>query len=116
GDRDRIIQVLTNLLANALKFSPKNSEVVIGVSCSDGNIRFAVTDHGPGIPEGEQAKLFVPFQQVDSSDSRTKGGTGLGLAISKAIVIKHGGRIGFDTKSGAGSTFWFELPIRQTLR
>jgi len=116
GDRDRIIQVLTNLLANALKFSPKNSEVVIGVSCVDGNIRFAVTDHGPGISEGEQEKLFVPFQQVDSSDSRAKGGTGLGLAISKAIVIKHGGRIGFDTKSGAGSTFWFELPIRQTLR
>ena len=110
GDRDRIIQVLTNLLSNAIKFSPDNGEVVLSVCRTElRSLKFAVSDEGPGIDESQQSKLFAPFQQIDSSDSRTKGGTGLGLAISKAIIDKHGGKMGFETEPGSGSTFWFEL-------
>ncbi len=112
GDRDRVMQVLTNLLSNAIKFSPKHGEVRIVVNETENqNMRFAVSDQGPGIPESEREKLFTAFQQIDSSDSRAKGGTGLGLAISKAIVAWHGGSIGFQTGEHSGSTFWFELPL-----
>jgi PAS domain S-box-containing protein len=110
GDRDRLIQVLTNLVSNAVKFSPENCSVVVRVaSTGHERVRFSVSDSGPGIPEFAREKLFTAFHQVDSSDSRAKGGTGLGLAISKAIVEQHGGDIGFDTTDSGGSTFWFEL-------
>jgi PAS domain S-box-containing protein len=110
ADQDRLIQVLTNLVSNALKFSPKDSEVSVTVSASGAFCRFSVTDRGPGIPEDQLPKLFGLFQQLDSTDSRPKGGTGLGLAISKAIVEQHGGIIGVDTKPGQGSTFYFDIP------
>lgn len=114
GDRDRIIQVLTNLVSNAVKFSPPDSDVIIHVGTfHGGTVRFAVSDEGPGIPEEARDKLFTAFHQIDSSDSRAKGGTGLGLAISKGIVEKHGGSIGFQTNEQGGSTFWFELPLRR---
>lgn len=111
GDRDRIIQVLANLISNAFKFSPPQGKVELVVELTDaGKVRFSVSDEGPGIPESEREKLFLAFQQIDSSDSRAKGGTGLGLAISKAIVARHSGTIGFKTGEKTGSTFWFELP------
>jgi PAS domain S-box-containing protein len=114
GDRDRIIQVLTNLVSNAVKFSPPDSEVEICAKKKNGSeIRFAVIDHGPGIPEPARDKLFTAFHQVDSSDSRAKGGTGLGLAICKGIVERHGGHIGFDSPDEGGSVFWFELPLKR---
>jgi PAS domain S-box-containing protein len=111
GDRDRIIQVMTNLVSNAIKFSPPGKEVLLSVHIIDGGkLRFSVADEGPGIPEPARNKLFVAFQQIDSSDSRDKGGTGLGLAISKAIIERHGGTIGFNSKDDRGCIFWFELP------
>jgi len=110
-DIDRIIQVLTNFLSNAIKFSPTDGEVLVsGSIVNPGVYRFSVADNGPGIPEDQYDKLFQKFQQLDSSDMREKGGTGLGLAISKAIVEEHGGKIGFDSIPDAGATFWFELP------
>jgi PAS domain S-box-containing protein len=115
-DRDRIIQVLTNLVSNAIKFSPENSEVLIRAERKPSICKFSVKDMGPGIAEEEQHKLFARFQQIDSSDTRPKGGTGLGLAISKAIVEQHGGTIGVDTVVGEGSTFWIELPIASQLK
>ncbi len=112
GDPDRIVQVLTNLLSNAIKFSPRDSEMVLAVDYPSENLcRFSVTDRGNGIAPEHVHKLFGLFQQLDASDSRSKGGTGLGLAISKAIVEQHGGNIFVDTQLGHGSTFSFTLPV-----
>lgn len=112
GDRDRIIQVITNLVSNALKFSPEKTHVKIStITTAEGSLRFTVSDKGPGILESDSDRLFVAFQQLDSSDTRAQGGTGLGLAISKAIVECHGGKIGFDSNPDGGTTFWFDLPV-----
>jgi DNA-binding response OmpR family regulator len=108
---------LTNLLSNAIKYSPKGGCVTVTTSeCGPQRIRFSIKDEGPGIAANQLHKLFGLFQQLDSSDTRQKGGTGLGLAISKAIVEQHGGKIGVDTAPGAGSTFWFELPVSRMVQ
>jgi len=108
-DESRMMQVLANLLSNAAKFSPPDSEVIIRVSRSRGNLRCAVIDQGCGIPEEKQTQLFEKFFQVDGSDARSKRGTGLGLAIVKAIIEKHGGQIKIESEVGRGSTFFFDL-------
>ncbi len=111
ADPDRVIQVLTNLISNAVKFSDPGTQVLVLVSDgTPGNVRFSISDCGPGIPGDQMSKLFNKFQQLDSSDSRKKGGTGLGLAISKGLVELHSGTIGVDSTHGEGSTFWFEIP------
>ncbi|MBN9681573.1 MULTISPECIES: ATP-binding protein [unclassified Corallococcus] len=110
GDRDRLIQVLTNLVSNAIKFSPQGASVVVTAGfTADGRVRFSVTDQGSGIPEEKLPRLFGRFQQLDASDTRSKGGTGLGLAISQAIVEQHGGRIDVSSPPGQGATFHFTL-------
>ncbi len=110
ADPERLTQVLANLTSNAIKFSPANGCVTLKVEKQSGDTtRFTVTDEGLGIPREQQSKLFVNFQQLDSSDTRTKGGTGLGLAISKAIVELHGGHIGVISPPGEGASFWFEI-------
>ena len=116
-DKDLISQVLTNLLSNAIKFSPAAGKVWMTALASEDNVRmrFEVNDEGPGIPPSQAHKLFGKFQQLDSSDTRSKGGTGLGLAIAKAIVEQHHGHIGVDSTEGQGSTFWFDLPVRAPL-
>lgn len=111
GDKDRMMQVMANLLSNAAKFSNENDTVEISVAHHHGDtIRISVTDHGPGIPQEFQPKLFDKFTQSDSSDTRQKGGTGLGLSITKIIVEKHGGLIDFVSREGIGTTFYIELP------
>ncbi|QAT89082.1 sensory box histidine kinase/response regulator [Corallococcus coralloides] len=110
GDRDRLIQVLTNLVSNAIKFSPQGASVVVAAGfTAAGRVRFSVTDQGSGIPEEKLPRLFGRFQQLDASDTRSKGGTGLGLAISQAIVEQHGGRIDVSSPPGQGATFHFTL-------
>ncbi|HSB79234.1 MAG TPA: GAF domain-containing protein [Candidatus Methylomirabilis sp.] len=111
GDDRRITQVFLNLLGNAIKFT-EVGEVSVQVTAADGTFLVAVTDTGPGIAPGEQARIFEEFHQVDSSSTRKKGGTGLGLAIAQRIIALHGGRIWVESSPGKGSTFWFTLPLR----
>lgn len=108
-DKDRMMQVMANLLSNAAKFSPRGGTVEISIARRNGNVRITVKDNGSGIPEDARATIFERFTQADSSDQRAKGGTGLGLNIAKAIVEKHGGTIGFSTEVGKGTTFYFDL-------
>lgn len=109
-DGQRLIQVLSNLLSNAAKFSPAGSPVEIAAQRVGQAIRVSVSDHGPGIPADFRARIFEKFTQADASDTRQKGGTGLGLAISKELVEHMAGRIGFESEPGQGTTFYFELP------
>jgi len=111
ADWDRLIQVLTNLVSNAIKFSPPGGAVTVrALREAQGQVRFEVVDQGPGIPLEKRSRLFGRFQQLDSSDTRSKGGTGLGLAISQALVEQHGGHIEVRGEPGEGATFTFSLP------
>ena len=108
-DEGRIEQVVTNLLTNAIKFSPRGSKVVLSLEeAADEQICIRVTDNGPGIPDEMKMAIFDRFHQVSSDDAKV--GSGLGLAISKALVELHGGRIGVSDASPGGSEFWILLP------
>ena len=109
ADADRIVQVLTNLLSNSVKFSPAGGQVCVSASTQDSQVRFSVADRGRGIPTAKLESIFERFQQVDASDARVKGGAGLGLTICKSIVQQHGGRVWAESKLGQGSTFYVEL-------
>ena len=113
GDEDQVVQTLTNLLGNALKFSERGGRVVASAAAEDGHVVFRVRDEGRGIPSDKLALVFEPFAQVDSSDTREKGGTGLGLTISRAIVERHGGRIWAESRVGRGTTMLFTIPAEQ---
>jgi PAS domain S-box-containing protein len=111
-DSDRLTQVLTNLISNAAKFSPPGGVVRIRIDRERPfDVRVTVSDNGPGIPPEFCARIFQKFAQADASDSRAKGGTGLGLSIAKTITEKLGGRIGFDTTPGKGTSFYVILPV-----
>lgn len=111
-DGGRIVQVLDNLVDNAIKFAPENAGLVeISAKQEDGRVLFAVKDNGIGIPKEKQDGLFQRFYQVDTSLSRKTGGSGLGLAISKGIVEAHGGTIWVESDAGKGSTFFFAVPV-----
>ena len=110
SDPDRLTQVLTNLISNAVKYSPPEGTVRLITTRLAGFVRLEVVDRGPGIPEEFRSRIFGRFQQADSSDTRQQGGTGLGLAITRLIVERLGGTIGFETEIGRGTTFWIELP------
>jgi PAS domain S-box-containing protein len=110
ADHKRLLQVMTNLLSNAAKFSPEGEVVEITTEERADWLRVAVHDRGPGIPESFRARVFGRFNQADSTTSRQKGGTGLGLAICKRLVEMMQGRIGFQDREGGGTSFWFELP------
>jgi signal transduction histidine kinase len=109
GDADRLIQVLTNLLSNACKFSPVGGQVIVSAEARERMVRVAVIDHGPGIPEFFRDLVFEKFTQADTSTIRRHRGSGLGLHIAKSIIDALGGTIGFTTESGVGTTFYFEL-------
>lgn len=110
-DPDRFIQVMSNLLSNAAKYSPQGGTVRVRTERRDEFVRISVRDEGPGIPENFHGRIFEKFSQADSSSTREKGGTGLGLHIAKRFVEHMRGRIGFDSEFGRGSTFWVELPL-----
>jgi signal transduction histidine kinase len=106
----RVRQVLTNLVGNAIKFTPEGGAINVRVRPDGDGVRVEVIDTGVGITPADQRKLFNPFTQLDMSATRQAGGTGLGLSISKALVEAHGGQIGVESAPGAGSRFWFTLP------
>ncbi len=109
ADADRLGQVLTNLISNAIKFSRPGGRVTVTATPAGRQVAFAVADQGRGIPPDQLEAIFGRFQQVDSSDSRQKGGTGLGLAISRGIVDRHGGRIWAENRPG-GACLRFTIP------
>jgi CheY-like chemotaxis protein len=116
GDPGRIRQVLLNLTANAVKFTDQGRGTIeVRREPDPGRSRFAEIDTGIGISAENCSKLFQPFTQIDSSDRREHGGTGLGLSISKRFVELMGGEIGVESRPGSGSTFWFSIPLPETL-
>lgn len=115
GDVGRLEQVVANLLANAIKFSPKRAKIIVKLSQYVDSAEIAVIDEGKGIKEEDQKRIFDRFEQVEISDRKLKGGSGLGLSICKHIVEAHGGSIGVISELGAGSTFWIRLPLQQNL-
>ena len=111
GDADRIVQTLTNLLGNAIKFSPRDTTVTLSATVNGSELVFCVSDQGRGVPEEKLETIFERFSQVDASDSRDKGGSGLGLAICQSIVHAHGGRIWAEKNDPVGSRFQFTIPL-----
>lgn len=111
-DPDRIIQVFTNLISNAAKFSPRDAPITITLSLHGSTMRVAVADSGPGIPAHFRSSIFQRFAQADSSSTRQKGGSGLGLSISKAIVERLGGSIGFESVPDVGTVFFVDLRMQ----
>ncbi len=113
ADPDRIEQTLSNLISNAIKFSPVGGEIALSVKSLDENeAQFDIHDQGQGIPPGQLENIFNRFQQVDASDSRIRGGTGLGLAICRSIITQHRGHIWATSPPGDGATFHFTLPTK----
>ena len=110
GDRDRIEQVLVNLIDNAVKYSPDGGSVTVSTGPSEIGVRIEVVDEGIGIPLSEQGSVFEKFYRADPQQRDGPGGTGLGLYISRELVRRMGGTIGVRSRPGKGSTFFFELP------
>jgi signal transduction histidine kinase len=111
ADRHRILQVISNLVSNAGKFSRPGTAVTLAAERTDGLVRLSVADRGPGIPDTFRGRIFDRFSQYDSSDTRRHGGTGLGLSITKAIVERHGGHLDFAPRPGGGTIFFADFPL-----
>ncbi|MBN1935362.1 MAG: PAS domain S-box protein, partial [Anaerolineae bacterium] len=110
ADHERLRQVLTNLVSNALKYSPDGGRIMVSGRFDDESVYVAVTDQGIGIPAGEREHIFDRFYRVESALSRRTQGAGLGLYLAKSVIDAHGGRIWVDSEPGKGSTFVFTLP------
>ncbi len=116
ADRDKITQVLTNLISNAIKFTPAGGEVNIAVKPDSAEwLKISVSDTGPGIAAEQAEKIFDEFYQLQQPGERKAGGVGLGLAISKKLVEMHGGKIWLECGIGKGSLFSFTLPVQSSI-
>lgn len=111
GDRDRLLQVLTNLVSNALKFAPRRSRIDVSLRVEDGTLRVDVEDEGPGVPEPDRERIFEKFHQAQQPEWGAPRGTGLGLPISREIVQHHGGRLWVEARQPRGSRFSFTVPV-----
>ncbi|CAN5436124.1 hypothetical protein BH09CHL1_BH09CHL1_17500 [soil metagenome] len=115
-DQNRFVQVLTNLVSNAHKYTQEGGEITIRVQHEADNVRFEVIDNGAGLTSEEQQRLFTRFYRARNQSTQKAGGTGLGLAISKSLVEAQGGTIGVQSEPGKGSMFWFVLPVVEGAR
>jgi signal transduction histidine kinase len=113
GDRDKLVQVLTNYVSNAHKYTPAGGAISIVVKTQDDFAHVSVNDNGHGISEQDQRRLFSRFYRVDNEMTREVGGTGLGLSIVKQLIELQGGQVGVQSILGAGSTFTFTVPLAQ---
>ncbi|WP_434692183.1 sensor histidine kinase [Glutamicibacter sp. Je.9.36] len=111
GDADLLMTAIRNLIDNAIRYSPENTTVGVGIRQRDGYAQISVTDQGPGISAEEQERVFERFYRVDSARSRQTGGTGLGLSIVKHVLANHGGEVSLWSQPGHGSTFTLRLPL-----
>ena len=109
GDPNRLAQVVGNLLSNAIKYSPEGGTVEVVAERSNGAVRVTVRDEGLGIPDEQHDQIFTKFYRGDAATSGISG-SGLGLAFARAVIEAHGGRMGFTSAEGRGSTFFLELP------
>jgi two-component system sensor histidine kinase VicK len=112
ADREKIAIVVTNLLNNAIKYTPPGGRIQVGVRRDGGMVAVSVSDTGMGIPGTELDRIFDRFYQVESHLTRVQGGMGLGLSIAKGMIDLHGGRIWAESVEGRGSRFTFSLPIK----
>ena len=113
GDRDELVQIVQNLVENALKYASKGKAIDIAGHSADGHVELEVRDHGPGIAAEHMPRLTERFYRVNVQESRSRGGTGLGLAIVKHILIRHRGRLKIDSELGKGSAFTIRLPAHK---
>jgi signal transduction histidine kinase len=111
-DENRLQQVFANLLANAIRFSPEQAQVLLQVRLIGLKVRVSVSDQGPGVPADFESRLFQKFSQADSSTTRRMGGSGLGLAISKELVNRMGGEIGYEPNLPTGACFYIDLAVQ----
>jgi len=114
-DQDKLIQVLDNIISNALKYSPEGGEIIFSVSEHEDKVEISIKDCGVGIPTENLAKIFERFYRVDKARTRKLGGTGLGLAIAKEMVVAHGGEIWATSEEGKGTTVFFTLPLNHEI-
>ena len=110
-DPVRIMQVLSNLIDNACKYTPDETDILISVTKRPEHVRVSVLDSGPGIPDLQKESLFTPFTRGSIELTGRSGGLGLGLYVSRMIIELHGGKIGVETKIDSGSIFYFDLPV-----
>jgi signal transduction histidine kinase len=115
-DKEKLKEVMINLISNAIKYSPAGGEVNLRMKMDESNLRIEIQDHGIGIAKEHQPKLFEAFYRVDSSHTAAIPGTGLGLTIVKAIVEHHGGRCWFESEVGKGTTFFLLIPARREIK
>jgi signal transduction histidine kinase len=111
ADANRITQVITNILDNAIRYTPENGKVILAAKQAESGIQISIQDSGPGIKDEEVGRIFDRFYRLDASRNRDEGGSGLGLAIVRSIVQAHGGRIWAESKTGQGLTIFILIPL-----
>ncbi len=110
ADEHRLVQVLINLISNAIKFSPQDGTISVTAQALPGAVEVSVIDNGRGVPKEQLKSVFERFKQVEASDASARGGSGLGLTICKALIELHSGLIAVESEEGSGSRFYFQIP------